>query len=218
MKSPFPASAKATTRMPSAPRSGTPTPDRLLKIAQAFRHGATVEQIFASCKYEPWFLRQIEEIVQMEDEDPRTRPAERRGQSAQAQGHGLFRQAAGRTRRPLRRQGPQRIATSSKVRPVFKRIDTCAAEFASPTAYMYSTYETGLPVTRQRGAGPPTSRRSSSSAAGQTASARASSSTIAAAMPASRCMTRAMNRSWSTATRKPCRPTTTPRTVSISNR
>ena len=46
---------------------GTPTPDRLLKIAQAFRMGATVDQIFASCKYEPWFLRQIEEIVQTEE-------------------------------------------------------------------------------------------------------------------------------------------------------
>ena len=46
---------------------GTPTPDRLLIIAQAFRHGATVEQIFASCKYEPWFLRQIEELVKTEE-------------------------------------------------------------------------------------------------------------------------------------------------------
>ena len=45
---------------------GTPTPDRILKIAQAFRIGATVAQVFESCKYEPWFLRQIQEIVATE--------------------------------------------------------------------------------------------------------------------------------------------------------
>ena len=73
------------------------------------------------------------------------------------------------------------------VRPVFKRIDTCAAEFASPTAYMYSTYERGLDRQRRsRGDAVGSRRRSSSWAAAPTASARASSSTIAAAMPASR--------------------------------
>ncbi len=69
---------------------------------------------------------------------------------------------------------------------MYKRIDTCAAEFASPTAYMYSTYET--PVRRRARsrtkASRPTRRRSSSSAAARTASARASSSTIAAVTPA----------------------------------
>ena len=81
------------------------------------------------------------------------------------------------------------------VRPVFKRIDTCAAEFAAPTAYMYSTYERGLVLSETGGKtasrstrpSPPTATRSSSWAAGPTASARASSSTTAAATPASRC-------------------------------
>jgi carbamoyl-phosphate synthase large subunit len=45
---------------------GMPTPDRLRVIAQAFRHGLTVEEIEAACSYEPWFLRQIEEIVRVE--------------------------------------------------------------------------------------------------------------------------------------------------------
>ena len=75
-----------------------------------------------------------------------------------------------------------------EVRPVFKRIDTCAAEFASPTAYMYSTYETPFAGKRRTKPRLPTRTRSSSSAAGRTASARASSSITAAAMPASRCM------------------------------
>ena len=72
------------------------------------------------------------------------------------------------------------------VLPVYKRIDTCAAEFASPTAYMYSTYETpfaGAATAKRRR---PSARKSSSSAAARTASGRASSSTIAAATPPSR--------------------------------
>ena len=84
--------------------------------------------------------------------------------------------------------------TTLGVRPVFKRIDTCAAEFAAPTAYMYSTYESALALTAAAGqptgpgceANPATRARSSSSAAGRTASGRASSSTTAAATPASR--------------------------------
>jgi carbamoyl-phosphate synthase large subunit len=122
---------------------GRATPDRLLKIAQAFRHGATVEQIYASCKYEPWFLRQIQELVQMEET---------------IRAKGLPRDAV--NMRKLKAMGfsdkrlaqlvglkEDRVAAHRRklaVRPVYKRIDTCAAEFASPTAYMYSTYETGL--------------------------------------------------------------------------
>jgi carbamoyl-phosphate synthase large subunit len=122
---------------------GTPTPDRLLTIAQAFRHGATVEQIFASCKYEPWFLRQIEDIVRME-------------QKIAAQG--LPNDAVNLRRLKAMGFSDKRLAKLAgvnedrvrkhryklQVRPLFKRIDTCAAEFASPTAYMYSTYEQGF--------------------------------------------------------------------------
>ncbi len=131
---------------------GRPTPDRLLKIAQAFREGATVEQIYASCKYEPWFLRQIEEIVRME---------------ARIRDDGLPSDAA--NLRKLKSMGfsDKRLAKlvgtkEDRVRnhrhklgvtPVFKRIDTCAAEFASPTAYMYSTYDAeneARPTDRQK--------------------------------------------------------------------
>ena len=119
---------------------GTPTPDRLLKIAQAFRMGATVEQIFASCKYEPWFLRQIEEIVQTEEkirerglpkDAVNLKKLKSMGFSDQRLGE-LVRISEDRVRSHRHKLG---------VRPVFKRIDTCAAEFASPTAYMYSTYD-----------------------------------------------------------------------------
>ena len=120
-----------------------PTPDRLLKVAQALRHGFDVEQVYASCKIDPWFLARIQEIV---DEEARVKA------------HGLP-QTAGQLR-ALKAMGfsDARLAKLAgiseaevhakrralRVAPVFKRIDTCAAEFAAPTAYMYSTYERGL--------------------------------------------------------------------------
>src|SRR5262247_470352 len=119
---------------------GRPTPDRLLKVAQAMRQGVSDAQIHASCRIDPWFLAQIRAIVDME---------------ATIKASGL--PATPNTFRRLKSMGfsDARLAkltgaTAAEVtqrrhalgiRPVFKRIDTCAAEFSSPTAYMYSTYE-----------------------------------------------------------------------------
>ena len=119
---------------------GTPTPDRLLKIAQAFRMGASVDQIYASCKYEPWFLRQIEEIVQME-ENIRERGLPKDAVNlTKLKSMGFSDQRLGELVR-LSEDKVRSYRHKLKVRPVYKRIDTCAAEFASPTAYMYSTYD-----------------------------------------------------------------------------
>ncbi|HRY06465.1 MAG TPA: carbamoyl-phosphate synthase large subunit [Hyphomicrobiaceae bacterium] len=120
-----------------------PAPDRLLKVAQAMRLGVDHEQIHAYCKIDPWFLARMQEIVDAE---------------ARVMAHGL--PADGANMRTLKAMGfsDARLAKLAgkteaevfahrhalDVRPVFKRIDTCAAEFASPTAYMYSTYESGL--------------------------------------------------------------------------
>ena len=120
-----------------------PRPDRILKVAQAMRLGFSRDEIQTSCRIDPWFLDRIEEIVQME---------------ARVSAHGLPKTAE--QLRDLKAMGfsDMRLAKLAKtteaavaklrvdlnVRPVFKRIDTCAAEFASPTPYMYSTYETGL--------------------------------------------------------------------------
>ncbi len=121
---------------------GIATPDRLRVIAQAFRHGLTVEDINAACAYEPWFLRQIETIV---SEEAKIRSLGLPGsahamRALKAMGFSDRRLAAltGQTEKEVRahRRGLD-------VRPVYKRIDTCAAEFKSSTAYMYSTYETG---------------------------------------------------------------------------
>jgi carbamoyl-phosphate synthase large subunit len=119
-----------------------PTPDRLRVIAQAFRHGLTCDEIHGACSYEPWFLRQIETLVRTED-------AIRAG--------GLPTDAAGFRKLKALGFSDARLAklthTTEKeareqrrglgVRPVFKRIDTCAGEFRAETPYMYSTYESG---------------------------------------------------------------------------
>lgn len=121
---------------------GRPTPDRLRVIAQAFRHGLSVEEINTACHYEPWFLRQIETIVSEEAKIgalglPKT-PHELRKLKAMGFSDVRLAKLTGTTEKDVRaaRRG-------LNVRPVFKRIDTCAAEFASSTAYMYSTYESG---------------------------------------------------------------------------
>ncbi|HZJ11828.1 MAG TPA: carbamoyl-phosphate synthase large subunit, partial [Methyloceanibacter sp.] len=119
---------------------GTPSPDRLLKVAQALRLGVEIEQIYDSCKIDPWFIAQLQDIIDCEE---------------RVREHGLPNDAA--NFRALKAFGfsDERLAhlagieTSEvaarrralDVHPVYKRIDTCAAEFAAPTAYMYSTYE-----------------------------------------------------------------------------
>ncbi len=120
---------------------GTPTPDRLLQVAQAMRLGLGDEQIHAACKIDPWFLAEIRGIVETEAEIrakglPSSAGAFRRLKAmgfSDARLAVLTGHAEAEVRAARRALG---------VRPVFKRIDTCAAEFASPTAYMYSTYET----------------------------------------------------------------------------
>ncbi|MCK0209254.1 carbamoyl-phosphate synthase large subunit [Starkeya koreensis] len=119
---------------------GTPTPDRLLKVAQAMRLGLDDEAIHAGCKIDPWFLEQIREIVETEAKVrahglPKTAGAFRR---LKAMGFSDSR-LAGLARLHEAEVSAQRRALD--VRPVYKRIDTCAAEFAAPTAYMYSSYE-----------------------------------------------------------------------------
>src|SRR5690606_2540368 len=120
---------------------GRPTPDRLLVIAQAFRHGFSVEDVRQACQYEPWFLRQIQEIVATEDEiRANGLPADAESfRALKADGFSDARLAmlAGLSEDDVR---AKRHALG--VRPVFKRVDTCAAEFAAETPYLYSTYET----------------------------------------------------------------------------
>jgi len=123
---------------------GRPTPDRILKVAEALRQGASRDLVQAACKYDPWFIDQLAEIVEMEG---RIRSLglpkdEANLHTLKAMGFSDARLAT------LAGTSEDRVASLRRrlgVRPLYKRIDTSAAEFASPTAYMYSTYEKGLP-------------------------------------------------------------------------
>ena len=118
---------------------GTPTPDRLLQVAQAMRLGFSDEEIFDSCKIDPWLIEQLRGIVDMENKVrahglPTTPGAFRQLKSMGFSDKRLA-ALAGKSDGEV-----TKLRQSLDVRPVYKRIDTCAAEFASPTAYMYSTY------------------------------------------------------------------------------
>jgi carbamoyl-phosphate synthase large subunit len=124
-----------------------PTPDRLLVAAQALRLGLSVDEVHEAAKYDPWFLREMEKIVRAEES---VREA---GLPADALGLRALKAMGFSDRRLAKLTGRTEAEVAAHrrgldVRPVFKRIDTCAAEFASQTPYMYSTYEApadGLP-------------------------------------------------------------------------
>jgi len=119
---------------------GTPTPDRLLAVAQAMRLGMSDTEIHTACRIDPWFLAQIRGIVEKEAEIRAKRLPTGAGALRRLKAMGFS------DARLAKLTGETAAAVTQKrrglsVRPVFKRIDTCAAEFASPTAYMYSTYD-----------------------------------------------------------------------------
>ncbi len=119
---------------------GRPTPDRLRMVAQAFRMGWSTAEIHDCCKIDPWFLEQISEIIGME---ARIRQI---GLPQDGENLRMLKAMGFSDARLGSLTGKDAIDISAlrdklDVHPVYKRIDTCAAEFASPTPYMYSTYE-----------------------------------------------------------------------------
>ena len=149
------------------------TPTRLLNIAQAMREGFTVDEIHAITFYEKWFLRQIEEIIAEEakilkDGLPIDAEGMRRVKSmgfsdrrlatlavrsvnvagglgeTQARRSGLLHDALRAMAGATSEEEVRALRHKLGVRPVFKRIDSCAAEFEAVTPYMYSTYETPI--------------------------------------------------------------------------
>jgi carbamoyl-phosphate synthase large subunit len=120
---------------------GEPGPERIWYVGDAFALGMSVQEVFELTRIDPWFLVQIEEIVKIELELERHQLAD----------------ISAPEMRQLKQKGfsdrrlAKQLKTTEKtirqtrwamgVRPVFKRVDTCAAEFATDTAYMYSTYD-----------------------------------------------------------------------------
>src|SRR3569833_3270723 len=117
-----------------------PGPERIWYEGDAFRAGLSVEEIYELSHIDPWFLAQIEELIQLEQQvKSGTFALDRDGlYSLKQKGFSDRRLAKllGKTEQVVREQ-----RQALGVRPVYKRVDTCAAEFASSTAYMYSTYE-----------------------------------------------------------------------------
>jgi carbamoyl-phosphate synthase large subunit len=118
-----------------------PGPDRLRYVADAFRFGMTLDEIHEQSRIDPWFLAQIEDLVATEAE------IKSQGRDAldKARMYQLKRKGFSDSRLAgllgLGEQAVRELRHSLGVRPVYKRVDTCAAEFATSTAYMYSTYE-----------------------------------------------------------------------------
>ncbi len=194
-------------------KAAVATPDRPFQLEAALRRGVTAERLHAESGVDPWFLDQISRIsderaslAAMGSPSALTRRDWRRVKRlgfADAQLAYLWGTTTGEVR-------SARVGLG--VRATFKTVDTCAAEFAARTPYHYSTYEDTdevLPSTKPKivilGSGP-------------TGSAKASSSTIAACRRVLRSTTRVSRPSWSTATLKPSRQTTTRATASISSR
>ncbi|MFZ5740235.1 MAG: carbamoyl-phosphate synthase large subunit [Pseudomonadota bacterium] len=149
------------------------TPERLLVIAQAFREGLTVDEVHAVTKYEPWFLRHINEIIAEEktiqtsglpNDAAGLRRLKAMGFSdkrlatlavrsvgvaggmgeTQAKRSGLLHDALRAMAGATSEDEVRKLRHKLGVRPVFKRIDSCAAEFEAVTPYMYSTCESAL--------------------------------------------------------------------------
>jgi carbamoyl-phosphate synthase large subunit len=147
-----------------------PTPDRLLVAAQALREGLSVAEVHAVAKYDPWFLDRLAEIVEAEEQVcreglPREAAEMRRLKAmgfsdkrlaylalrsanlqpgtrrAFAHSSGLIGEAVKAMTGGATEEDVRALRQRLGVRPVFKRIDTCAAEFEAKTPYMYSTYE-----------------------------------------------------------------------------
>ena len=119
-----------------------PRPDRLVMAAQALRAGLTVEEIHDAAKFDPWFLRELERIVDAERSIASSGLPSEAGALRRVKALGFSdKRLAELTGKPEAAIAEARIKVG--VIPVYRRIDTCAAEFASTTSYMYSTYEGG---------------------------------------------------------------------------
>jgi len=119
----------------------TPSPDRLWYVGDAFRAGLSVEEVFFHSKIDPWFLAQINDLIAEEskllDMDLKDLDAETL-YKLKSKGFSDSRIAC---LVKVEENKVRDLRKSLNILPVFKRVDTCAAEFESSTAYMYSTYE-----------------------------------------------------------------------------
>jgi carbamoyl-phosphate synthase large subunit len=116
-------------------RMAVPNPDRLFQLGEAFRLGASVDEIFQITKIDPWFLENLREMVAAEEQ---VRERDLPGLKRIGMSDRRIAALTGKNEEEVRQ-----ARASAGIRPVFKRVDTCAAEFEAKTPYLYSTYEPG---------------------------------------------------------------------------
>lgn len=132
---------RSTDREDIVQEIGEPGPERILYVADAFRIGMSLNEVFEETAIDPWFLAQIEQIVQTEEEV--------KGRALASLSAEELRYLKGKgfsDKRLAKLMGTNQHEVRARrhalgVRPVYKRVDTCAAEFGTQTAYMYSTYD-----------------------------------------------------------------------------
>ena len=122
-------------------RISIPSPDRLWFVADGFREGLTVEEVFEFSKIDPWFLVQIKDLIDEEKNLKKLSLSELGFQDLYDLKRKGFSDSRIADLLECSEEEIRELRKSLNVRPVFKRVDTCAAEFESSTAYMYSTYE-----------------------------------------------------------------------------
>lgn len=132
---------RSTDREEIIQEIGEAGPERILYVGDAFRIGMTLEEVFEETAIDPWFLAQIEDIVKTEQ------ALAGRTLDSLSKDEVLFLKRKGFSDKRLgkllgsNQHDVRRARHAMNVRPVYKRVDTCAAEFATQTAYMYSTYD-----------------------------------------------------------------------------
>ena len=120
---------------------GEPGPERIWYVGDAFAQGMTVDEVYALTKIDKWFLVQIEEIVKIELElETHSLPELSKDEIKQLKQKGFSDRRLAKLLK-TDENAVRAFRHSLGVRPVYKRVDTCAAEFSTNTAYMYSTYE-----------------------------------------------------------------------------
>ena len=117
-----------------------PVPERLLRVAQALRIGITVDEIYGACSIDRWFLRQVQVAIEIEKRVIEHGIPENKEELFQLKCNGFSDARLAKLSNKSENEISE-LRSSLGVAPVFKRIDTCAAEFSANTPYMYSCYE-----------------------------------------------------------------------------
>ena len=134
-------SERSTDREEIIQEIGEAGPERILFLADAFRIGMSLQEVFDETAVDPWFLAQIEQLIQIEKSITGRELASLKTEELR-----FLKKKGFSDRRIAKLLGTnqhdvRRARWAQGVRPVYKRVDTCAAEFATETAYLYSTYD-----------------------------------------------------------------------------